>query len=57
MDNEVIVESADKMKIGNFYDVKIVDIYEYDLFAQFEATGRKQKSKNCDEAIPLEKAN
>jgi ribosomal protein S12 methylthiotransferase len=38
VDNEVIVESADNMKIGNFYDVKIVDTYEYDLFAKFKAT-------------------
>ena len=57
VDNEIIVELADKMKMGNFYDVKIVDTYEYDLFAEFKATGRKQKLKNCGEAIPLEKAN
>lgn len=36
IDNEVIVESAAGMKEGNFYDVKIVDSYEYDLFAEYK---------------------
>lgn len=36
IDNEVIVESPAGMKEGNFYQVKVVDSYEYDLFAEYK---------------------
>ncbi len=41
VDNQIIVESANMMKVGKFYDVKIVDTYEYDLFAKYKASGKK----------------
>lgn len=42
VDNEVFVENdrddgEDVLKIGSFYDVKIVDAVEYDLFAVNES--------------------
>jgi ribosomal protein S12 methylthiotransferase len=39
IDNEIIVESANGMKEGNFYNVKIVEGYEYDIFAEYENAG------------------
>ena len=36
IDNEIIVKSAAGMKEGNYYNVKIVDSYEYDLFAEYK---------------------
>ncbi len=36
IDNEIIVESAAGMKEGNYYNVKIVESYEYDLFAEYK---------------------
>lgn len=36
IDNDIIVESAAGMKEGNYYNVKIVESYEYDLFAEYK---------------------
>lgn len=34
IDNEIIIESKNQLKIGNFYEVQIVDYLEYDLIAK-----------------------
>jgi ribosomal protein S12 methylthiotransferase len=35
VDNEVLLPVSSPLKIGNFYEVKIVDANEYDLFGEF----------------------
>jgi ribosomal protein S12 methylthiotransferase len=34
IDNEVIIKSAEGVKVGNFYDVKITDSSEYELYGE-----------------------
>ncbi len=34
VDNEVLIKPAPELKIGNFYEVKITDALEYDLFGE-----------------------
>ncbi len=36
IDNEVILPDTDRLKVGNFYEARIVDAIEYDLFASVE---------------------
>jgi len=36
IDNEVILPETDSLKVGNFYEARIVDAVEYDLFASVE---------------------
>lgn len=36
IDQEVFIHDDGALKVGNFYDVKIVDVMEYDLFGQVE---------------------
>lgn len=39
VDNEVLISIEEKIKIGNFYQVKITDAAEFDLYGEITKRG------------------
>ena len=39
VDNEVLISIEEKVKIGNFYQVKITDAAEFDLYGEIKKRG------------------
>ena len=40
VDNEVLISIEEKIKIGNFYQVKITDAAEFDLYGEIKKRGQ-----------------